>query len=68
MFFGKTSGGVSWLVVGLGNVGDKYENTRHNVGFEVADELADRARVPIQKLKYRALTNTVEIGGRRSCS
>ncbi len=65
MFFGKTSGGVSWLVVGLGNVGDKYENTRHNVGFEVADELADRARVPIQKLKYRALTNTVEIGGEK---
>ena len=65
MFFGKTSGGVSWLVVGLGNVGDKYENTRHNVGFEVADELADRARVPIQKLKYRALTNPVEIGGEK---
>ena len=65
MFFGKTSGGVSWLVVGLGNVGDKYENTRHNVGFEVADELANRARVPIQKLKYRALTNTVEIGGEK---
>ena len=65
MFFGKSSGGVSWLVVGLGNVGDKYENTRHNVGFEVADELAERARVPIQKLKYRAMTNTIEIGGEK---
>ena len=65
MFFGRTSGGVSWLVVGLGNIGEKYDNTRHNVGFEVADELAERGRVPIQKLKYRALTNTLEIGGEK---
>ena len=65
MFFGRSSGPVTWLVVGLGNIGDKYENTRHNVGFEVADELADRADVPIQKLKYHALTNTVEIAGER---
>ncbi|MBU5435435.1 aminoacyl-tRNA hydrolase [Pseudoflavonifractor sp. MSJ-37] len=65
MFFGRSSGPVTWLVVGLGNIGDKYENTRHNVGFEVADELAGRADVPIQKLKYHALTNTVEIAGER---
>ena len=64
MFF-KKSGGVDWLLVCLGNPGDKYENTRHNVGFMVADEVAERANVPIQKLKYKALTNTVTIGGQK---
>ena len=64
MFF-KNSGGVDWLLVGLGNPGDKYENTRHNVGFMAVDELADRANVPVQKLKYKALTNTVTIGGQK---
>ena len=64
MFF-KKSGGVDWLLVCLGNPGDQYENTRHNVGYMVADELADRAGIPIQKLKYRALTNTAQIGGQK---
>ena len=64
MFFGKSSS-VEWLVVCLGNVGEKYDNTRHNIGFEVADELAGRKRISIQKLKYRALTETTELGGKK---
>ena len=61
----KSSGGVSWLVVCLGNPGKQYENTRHNIGFLTADELERREGVKVNKLKYRALTGEMKIGGER---
>ncbi len=63
MFFKKKSGPVEWLVVCLGNVGAKYDNTRHNVGFQVADQLGEDWDIPIQRLKYKALTGTCQRKG-----
>ena len=62
-FFNKPTGPVTWLVVGLGNMGDQYEHTRHNVGFDVIDEIAEGLNIPIQRLKFKALTNAAALGG-----
>lgn len=65
MFFKKSAGAVSWLLVCLGNPGKQYENTRHNIGFLAADALEKRCGVKINKLRYRALSGEVRLAGQR---
>ena len=62
MFFSK-AGGVSWLVVFLGNPGLKYEGTRHNAGFMAADAMAKKQGVSINRSRFKALTGVCTIGG-----
>ena len=59
----KKPGGVSWLIVFLGNPGPRYEMTRHNAGFMAADAMAKEKNVNINKARFKALTATCNIGG-----
>jgi PTH1 family peptidyl-tRNA hydrolase len=53
---------ADWLVVGLGNPGQEYERTRHNIGFEIARELIERWSLPQPKSRYRGLLSQGRTG------
>lgn len=56
---------IEYIVVGLGNPGAQYNNTRHNAGFMAIDALAEKYSVRIDRAKYKALTAEVTISGKR---
>jgi len=51
-----------YLVAGLGNPGDEYTMTRHNIGFSVIDYIADENNVRVKKLKFKALYGEMTVG------
>lgn len=63
MFFSK--GGAEWIVAFLGNPGIKYNGTRHNAGFMAADAMEKKLGVSINKMRFKALTQTADIGGKK---
>ena len=60
MFFRQS--GYTWLVVGLGNPGARYESTRHNMGFLALDRLAEREKLRFNKLRFKAWTAEWKLG------
>ena len=55
---------MKYLIVGLGNIGDEYRNTRHNIGFNILDALAKASNIVFQDGRYGA-TTTLSLKGRQ---
>lgn len=53
------------LIVGLGNPGREYENTRHNIGFRVIDRLSELYHIPLNQKKHKAIYGSGYIEGEK---
>ena len=55
-----------YIIVGLGNPGRQYQNTRHNTGFDVIDVIAGKNHIAVEEKKYKALIGKGIIGAHKA--
>lgn len=56
---------VMYIIAGLGNPGKEYMGTRHNAGFSVIDELADKYNISVDTAKHKGLIGKGVIAGQK---
>ena len=54
-----------YVIAGLGNPGRSYEKTRHNMGFQVIDRIAEKHGISVKRLKHQALVGDGRIAGKK---
>ena len=54
-----------YIIAGLGNPTKKYENTRHNIGFDVIDYIAEKYNIPMNQQKHKAICGSGYIEGQK---
>ena len=59
------AGPVEFVIVGLGNPGRQYENTRHNAGFITLDVIAEKAGARVDRIKFKGLCGEGMLGGKK---
>lgn len=64
-FKNQEKGQEIFVVVGLGNPGKQYEQTKHNVGFLVIDKLAEKYQIPMTKFQYKAFVGSGTIKNKK---
>ncbi len=62
---GNAGGKPQWLIVGLGNPGMTYENTRHNAGFMTIDALAKAHNTEVRNMKFKSYCGDIVLGGQK---
>ena len=54
-----------YIIAGLGNPGKEYENTRHNIGFDVIDRLSEEENIAVMESKHKALIGKGYVAGQK---